>query len=391
MIRTFKVEIYPTTAQRKAFAQAFGTRRWAWNWALATYEERWETEKVFTTSFTLDVMLNALRDNEPEKYGWLGEVNSMVKSEALKDFGLATKAWCKQLKAARQKPSKVDLNKGKPKFKKKGYCEESFRMFRKNPETFRVKSQYHINFNWTRDYGRMTVRTAESLMFLKDAEIKTMTISQKCGKYFMSLTYEKANRTRTHEEGVVGLDLGIKHSAVTYDGHAAKTYDLPKSIARYEQLYDYRQTKLSAKTYGSKAYEKQKILCDKAAAKQARIRKDFLHKLTTELVTNYSEIKIDDFGFKGYVAIQRNARHAYNVAPCMLKEMLEYKAEELAVVVKFVPKGTPTTQTCSCCGHRLEGEDKLGLNARRYVCHSCGQDIDRDVNAAINVFKLPIG
>ena len=391
MIRTFKVEIYPTTAQRKAFAQAFGTRRWAWNWALATYEERWETEKVFTTSFTLDVMLNALRDNEPEKYGWLGEVNSMVKSEALKDFGLATKAWCKQLKAARQKPSKVDPNKGKPKFKKKGYCEESFRMFRKNPDTFKVKSQYHINFNWTRDYGRMTVRTAESLMFLKDAKIKTMTISQKCGKYFMSLAYEKANRTRTHEEGVVGLDLGIKHSAVTYDGHAAKTYDLPKSIAHYERLYDYRQTKLSAKTYGSKAYEKQKLLCDKAAAKQARIRKDFLHKLTTELVTNYSEIKIDDFGFKGYVAIQRNARHAYSVAPCMLKEMLEYKAEELGVVVKFVPKGTPTTQTCSCCGHRLEGEDKLGLNSRRYVCPSCGQNIDRDVNAAINVFKLPIG
>ena len=73
------------------------------------------------------------------------------------------------------------------------------------------------------------------------------------------------------------------------------------------------------------------------------------------------------------------------------KEMLEYKAEEIGVVVKFVPKGTPTTQTCSCCGHRLEGEDKLGLNVRRYVCPSCGQDIDRDVNAAINVFKLPIG
>ena len=141
MIRTFKVEIYPTAKQRKAFAQAFGTRRWAWNWALATYEKRWETEKVFTTSFTLDVMLNALRDSDPENYGWLGEVNSMVKSEALKDFGLATKAWCKQLKAARQKPSKVDPSKGKPKFKKKGYCGESFRIFRKCESTFKVKSQ----------------------------------------------------------------------------------------------------------------------------------------------------------------------------------------------------------------------------------------------------------
>ena len=390
MIRTFKVEIYPTAKQRKAFAQAFGTRRWVWNWALATYEEHWDSQNLFMTSFMLDTLLNSLRESNPDEYGWIGEVNTMVKSEALKDFGLATKAWCKQLKAARQKPTKVNANKGKPKFKKKGYCEESFRLFKKNDSMFRVKSQYHFNFTWTRAYGRMTVRTAESLLFLKDAEIKTMTISQKCGKYFMSLAYEKANRPRARKEGVIGLDLGIKHSAVTYDGHAAKTYDLPKSIARYERLYDSRQTKLSAKTYGSKAYEKQKLLCDKAAAKQARIRKDFLHKLTTELVTNYSEIKIDDFSFKGYVAIQRNARHAYSVAPCTLKEMLEYKAEELGVVVKFVPKGTPTTQTCSCCGHRLEGEDKLSLNARRYVCPKCGQDIDRDVNAAISVFKLPI-
>jgi putative transposase len=142
--------------------------------------------------------------------------------------------------------------------------------------------------------------------------------------------------------------------------------------------------------YGSKSYEKQKLLCDKAATKQARIRKDFLHKLTSELVSNYAEIKVDDFSFKGYVAIQRNARHAYRVAPCMLKEMLTYKCEERGVALKYVPKGTPTTQTCSQCGHRFTGDSKLKLDDRKYDCPQCGHHMDRDANAAINVFKLQI-
>ena len=390
MIRTFKVRIYPNTEQRVAFAKAFGTRRWTWNWALATYEERWETEKTYTSNFTLDVMLNSLRESEPDKYGWIGEVNTMVKTEALKDFGLATKAWCKQLKAARQKPTKVDPSKGKPKFKKKGYCEESFRLHNKATSTFKVKSQYHFDFNWTRASGRMTVRTAESVEFLQDVEIKTMTISRKCGEYFMAITYEKANRKPAKHEGFVGLDLGIKHAAVTHDGKVTKVFDLPESIVRYERLYDKRQAKLSRMQYGSKSYEKQKLLCDKAAAKQARIRKDFLHKLTSELVSNYAEIKVDDFSFKSYVTMQRNARHAYRVAPCMLKEMLTYKCEERGVALKYVPKGTPTTQTCSQCGHRFTGDNKLKLDARQYDCPQCGQHMDRDANAAINVFKLHI-
>ena len=399
MIRTFKVKIYPDAEQRVAFVKAFGIRRWAWNWALETYEDRWATEGVFTTSFTLDVMLNALRESEPEKYGWLGEVNTMVKSEAIKDFGLATKAWCKQLKAARQQPSKLDANKGKPKFKKKGFCEESFRLFKKNPAVFKVTSQYHFSFTWTRAAGRMTVRTAESLEFLRNAEIRTMTISRSCGEYFMALTYERTNCKPAKREGVVGLDLGIKHAAVTYDGETSKAFDLPKSVFYYQDLYDKRQKKLSQKAYGSNAYYKQKLLCDKAAAKQARIRKDFLHKLTSELVSNYSEIKVDDFSFKWYVSspvtvpwIDRSKRNrkAHQVAPCSLKEMLTYKCEERGIALKYVPKGTPTTQTCSQCGHRFRGDEKLTLSDRRYDCPQCGQSMDRDANAAINVFKLQI-
>ena len=393
MIRSFKVEIKPTIKQREQFAKAFGTRRWCWNWALATYEQSLKENDKFLTSYDLDPMLNELRKTQPEQYGWIGEVNTMVKSESLKDFALSIKAWCKRLKEARRAPTKVRADKGKPKFKKKGFCQESFRIFNKNPETFKITSSSHFNINWTRAYGRMNIKTTENILFLKDTNIKTMTIATKGGKYFMYLTYEKTNRKVKQPEinKVIGCDLGIKHEVVTFDGENSKIFDLPSTIKRYERIYDSRNRKLSAKQYSSKSYLKQKQLCDKAAAKQANIRKDFLHKLTTYLARNYHKIMIDDFSFKGYVATQSNARHAYRVAPCMLKSMLEYKSELYGNEICFVAKGTATTQTCSCCGHKLIKDNKLSLSQRTYECQNCGNKIDRDINSAINVYKLAIG
>ena len=389
-MRTFKVEIKPTSEQREQFAKAFGTRRWCWNWALATYEKTLKESGKFLTSFDLDPMLNELRRTQPEQYGWIGEVNTMVKSESLKDFALSVKAWWKHMKEARKAPTKVDANKGKPKFKKKGFCQESFRLFNKNPSVFKISSDNHFDTTWTRAYGRMSIKTAENISFLKDADIKTMTITIKAGKYFMFLTYEKANRKVKQPEinTVIGCDLGIKHEVVTFDGEKASVFDLPQSIKRFEHIYDLRNSKLSSKQYGSKSYLKQKQLCDKAAAKQANIRKDFLHKLTTYLVRNYHKIMIDDFSFKGYVVIQKNARHAYRVAPCTLKEMLKYKSELYGNEICFVARGTPTTQTCSHCGHVLTKDEKISLAQRIYECQNCGSKIDRDVNSAINVYKL---
>lgn len=393
MIRTFKVEIKPTTKQREQFAKAFGTRRWCWNWALATYEQSLKENDKFLTYYDLDPMLNQLRETQPEQYGWIGEVNTMVKSESLKDFGLSVKAWCKLLKKARKMPTKTNPNKGRPKFKKKGFCQESFRLSKKTNTTFKITSSNHFNINWTRAYGRMSIKTVENISFLKDADIKTMTITAKCGRYFMSLTYEKTNRKVKQPETnkVIGCDLGIKHEVVTFDGENSRIFDLPSNIKRYEQIYDNRNRKLSSKQYGSKSYLKQKQLCDKAAAKQANIRKDFLHKLTTYLTQNYHKIMIDDFSFKGYAAIQNNARHAYRVAPCMLKSMLNYKSELYSNEICYVTKGTPTTQTCSCCGHLMTKENKISLSQRTYECPNCGNKIDRDINSAINVYKLAIG
>ena len=387
MIRTFKVEIRPTTKQRAEFAKAFGTRRWCWNWAIGAYDAYHTANGRYPTNFTLDTQLNELRANDPATYGWIGDVNTMIKSEALKDYCLSMKAYHAHLKSAASNAN-IDPNKYRPHKKKKSDLEQTFRLVKKAESTFVAKSEYHFEFNWTRKHGRMSVRTMESVAFLRNADIKTMTITKKCGKYYMSVTYERTNQKLHNHVGKIGCDLGIKHEVVTCDGKKCIVFDIPESIKHYEHLQDERNKCLSRKHYGSKSYEKQKLLRDKACDKQARIRRDFIHNVTTMLATSYSEIMVDDFSFKEYEKQTSNARHAYRVAPCTFKLLLTYKCEESGTKLMYVPQFTPTTQTCSCCGHRFVGENKLGLNDRVYHCPDCGMTLDRDENAARNVYNL---
>ena len=70
--------------------------------------------------------------------------------------------------------------------------------------------------------------------------------------------------------------------------------------------------------------------------------------------------------------------------------MLEYKSEVYGNEICYILKGTPTTQTCSCCGYVMTKENKISLSQRTYECPNCGSKIDRDINSAINVYKLAI-
>ena len=93
MIKTFKTEWFPSAKQREYVHKACGVRRWTWNWAVATFFEAAKQDK-FPTSFDLQKQLNNSLVLE-EGYEWLSEVNPMVRGEALKDFGLAIKAYAK--------------------------------------------------------------------------------------------------------------------------------------------------------------------------------------------------------------------------------------------------------------------------------------------------------
>lgn len=397
MVKTFKTEFIPTAKQKEYIHRACGIRRWTWNWAVATFFEAAKSGE-FPSSYDLQKQLNNTLVLQ-EEYSWLSEVNSMVRGEALKDFGLAIKAYAKARQRAKRTVEKLPVDKYKPHFKKKGQCEESFRLFKKGGSEFKLHSAHDLSVVTVKGQPRMHIYPKESIAFLSDADIKTVTFSMKGGRYFVAVTYEKTNLTpRVKGVGKVGIDLGVKHAAVSFDGNASMTYDLPETLATAEKRIARCNRVFARPQKGSKRHEKLKQRLQRAHMHAANIRDDWQSKLTTHLVETYDTIVIDDFSFKGFVSMEtvktdgirkhavtkRGAcRKLYSVAPYSFKLKLETKAAERGNTVVYVPKGTPTSRTCSQCGEK----QIVSLNTRTFKCQHCGLVLDRDTNAAINVYN----
>ena len=393
-IKVFKTRIYASEEIYHQFRKGFGTRRWCWNRAIDLYFN--QNNKL--SNFKMDVLLNSLIKDQPEEYCWIKEVNTMIKQNALKDLGLAINRYNKLQKKAKTSVSTEDDEKaikGKPKFKKKKDSNQSFRLTKKMATTFKILGRNTFNFNRTREFGRISVRTRESIEFLKDKDIKEMTILRQAGKYYISICYEDNKlQKRTSKTGKIGLDLGVKSLYASYDGLEFTTFkkldfsEINKRIALVSQ-------KLARKQYGSNNYWKLVVQLQKRYKKASDTKKDLYYKQANWLCTNYSHIVIDDFSYKQYLAMNqvkgvvgrhKRIRLLQEESPCLFKDILLYQSMKFVnCTVEFVAKGTPTTQTCSKCGHKQE--KKLELKDRIFKCEHCGFTIDRDFNSAINTYN----
>ena len=390
-VKIFKTRIYASEEIYHQFRKGFGTRRRCWNRAVNKVFN--EGEKL--SNFKLDTLLYKLISEQPEEYGWIKEVNTMIKSSVLKDFGLATKKYYQEARKNINSTSTDNPNKGKPKFKKKKDSTQSFRLTKKNQSVFAIDSKFSFSFTWTREFGRISVRTRESLEFLKDKDIKEMTILRQAGKYYISICYEDTKeQKRTSKTGKIGLDLGVKSLYASYDGLEFTTFkkldfsEINKRIALISQ-------KLARKQYGSNNYWKLITQLQKWYKKASDTKRDLYYKQANWLCTNYSHIVIDDFSYKAYLAMNQvkglvgrhtRIRLLQEESSCLFKDILLYQSTKFTnCVVEFVAKGTPTTQTCSKCGHKQE--KKLELKDRTFKCEHCGFTIDRDFNSAINTFN----
>lgn len=390
-IKTFQTRIYITPEIERQFNMGFGTRRWVWNWAVNQYFVL--GNKI--SGFALDMLLNKYIRENPEEYKWIKSINTMVKTNAIQDFGVSLRKYLSQFSDCTKEGAKPQLNKhkGKPKFKKKKDASQSFSLSNKG-STFKIKGRYTFNFNWTREFGRINVRTRESLDFLKRHSIKKMNIFKRAGKFYMSICYENSNnKLKQKGTGTVGLDLGIKHLYTSFDG---VNFDISNGVdmcyinAKIARL----NKKLSRQQTNSHNFKKTLLQLQKWYRKGVDVKKDQYYKIVNHLCRSYDTIIVDDFSFdkclKGLHKYTNQNRHhiahkMQDISPYMFKTILEKKAKEYNVEVKFIPKGTLTTQTCSHCGHQLQ--KRLNIQDRTFTCEVCGFTLDRDQNSAINVYK----
>ena len=388
MIKAFKTQIYPTKLQKEYFEKAFGIRRFVWNYGLNNYLESLNNG-IYKTNYDIQKEINntLCKDNN---YLWLNDVNSMVRQESLKDLGLSIKKYHEQQKKARRSAMSIPCEKYKPRFKSKKHDTKSFRYNNKSNPVVPINKKHFYLTTVKSKKNRLCIKTAESIMFLKsdDTRFCSITIKMEGNKYYMIIIYEKTNHrvTNINNTSSIGIDMGMKTPLTCYDSNNKSIkYHYPDKLKKQEKHTEHLHHLLSRKKYGSNRYNKCKILLEKSYQKENNIKKEFREQITAFLCKNYHTIKIEDFNTK--INTLRNINRALcRLGKYAFIERLKNKSELYGNDLVFI-KNFPTTQTCSKCGNRKFNNDKLTLNDRTYKCDVCGNIVDRDINAAINILN----
>ena len=210
-------------------------------------------------------------------------------------------------------------------------------------------------------------------------DIRQATISRTpTGKYFVSILCETGEtikpKATIKENTTVGIDLGIKKYLVASDG---KEFDNPKFLRKAQRKLKYVQRKYS-KHKGKRTKHKLAILHEKVANQ----RKDFLHKTSSELIKNHESIAIEDLAVSNMVKNHNLAQAISDVSWSTFVTMLEYKAEWYGKNILKIGRFEPSSKLHANCGYINKD---LTLSDRKWTCPKCGEEVMRDLNAAINI------
>ena len=212
-------------------------------------------------------------------------------------------------------------------------------------------------------------------------QIKSAIVSQMpSGKYYVSILVETEHKELVHTTGSIGIDLGIKDLCITSDG---KIYENQKIIRKYEKQLVKLQRQLSHKEKRSKNYYKTKKKIALCHEKIKNTRKDYLHKVSHEIISENQVIISENLQIKNMVKNHHLARSIIDVSWYELTRQLGYKAKWNGRKYIKIDTFYASSQICSACGY--QNSDTKDLSVRTWICPKCGAKHDRDINAAKNI------
>lgn len=388
-IYTYKFKLQPTKLQTILLNKHLGACRFVYNYFLDLKNKHYQTareedlEKKNLSYTDTTKLLTQLK--KEEKYWWLKEINSQVLQQSLKNLDGAYNNF---FKGVAQFPT----------FHSK-YHKQGFRV----PQSIEVKG------------NRIFIpKFKEGIKFISHrkldyTKICNITITKdSIEKYYVSITVEKDIQDKPSTGLAVGVDIGIKSLAVCSDGtvinnpkNTNKYADKLKKVQRVlsrkldkadkEQVLNKDGSPKYTKTGKLKFCLKQSKNSRKARMKIARLhakiknkRKDTIHKATKKIVDKNDIICIEDLNTKGMVRNRKLSKAVSDASFGEIKRQLEYKAKLYGKKIIKISRWYPSSKTCSECGWINQS---LTLSERRFKCSQCACNLDRDLNASINILK----
>ena len=360
MLLGFKTQLKLNNQQRTVLARHAGVARHAWNWGLGLtksildHNQLHPEEKIkFPSGIDLHKWLVALVKSE---HPWYYEVSKSAPQNALRYLRVA---WDRCFKKTS----------GAPQFKKKG-----------RHDSFELDGAIHIKgLNKIQVPKIGILKTYEALP--QNTQPKSVTISRQANDWFISFRIEIEPVITPKAVEIVGVDLGVESLATLSTGEVfegAKAYrQLEFRLSRLQWLNRHKQR-------GSANWKKAQLRIARLHQRIANIRKDTLHKLTTYLAKNHGTVVIEDLNVSGMMANHKLSKAIQDMGFYEFRRQLDYKTKLYGSELVIVDRWFPSSKTCSRCGTKKE---TLSLSERVFDCDHCGLQIDRDLNAAINLQK----
>lgn len=358
----YQHRFYPTAQQRVSLAQLFGCVRVAWNDALAICKQ---ADKLPGYN-KLSALLTQSKKNEDRE--WLKSVSSVPLQQSIRNLDVAYRNFFNSHNGKR-KGGKV----GSPNFKKK--TDQQSAEFTKAAFSIKDGEVYLAKIGdlqpiWSRELP---------------SEPSSVTVIKDCAnRYFLSFVVEIQPVQLNAKNQSIGIDLGIKTFAVMSNGEKAWSPNYRTIDCKVRKL----QKKLARQQKGSNRRNITRLRIAKLHNQITDLRKDFLHKLSTKIVSENQTIVLEDLNVSGMVKNRKLSRAISQQGWREFRTLCETKSEKFGRNFQVISRWEPTSQICSDCGFRW---GKVDLSIRSILCLNCGTEQDRDENASRNIEMVGIG
>lgn len=376
MYKTLKIELKLTNEQKIKVCKTIGTERFIYNEYIKYNQEQYKLGNKFVSAYDFSKYINNVYiPNNPDKK-WIKDVSSKSVKQAIIYGEKAFKRFFKGLSAF-------------PVLKKKGKNELGAYFVKNNKtdfEFYRHKIKIPtLKFVRLKEYGYIP----------KNANIKSGTITKVVDRYFLSLVIEVEDTIKlinTNTEGL-GIDLGIKDTAICSNGKVFKNINKTNKVKRLKKKLKREQRKMSRSIEYSKSkkiklqelknFNKKKLKVRKVFYRLNCIRNDYNNKIVNEITrTKLKYITIEDLKISNMMKNKHLSKAIQEQNLYTIRNKLINKCKERNIELRIVDTFFPSSKLCSSCGNIKKD---LKLKDRIYKCDKCGLELDRDLNASINL------